>query len=95
LYTLVNYPVTVFLISFIIFASEILMGDKKLLVLGMGGTIAGSAKSGADTVGYKAGELGVTQLLGNVPGLLSVSVGRLSAPKRLQSWTAKIWAGTP
>ena len=45
--------------------------DKKLVFLGLGGTIAGIAKSASDTVGYTVGELGVGQLLADVPGLLN------------------------
>lgn len=44
---------------------------KKLVFLGMGGTIAGKAASASDNVGYKAGELGVGQLLGAIPSLAS------------------------
>ena len=49
--------------------------DKKLVFLGMGGTIAGTSKSSADTVGYSAGELGVSQLLGGIAGLLGQNSG--------------------
>jgi L-asparaginase len=42
---------------------------KKLVFLGMGGTIAGKAASASDNVGYKAGEVGVGQLLGAIPAL--------------------------
>ncbi|MFM2274373.1 MAG: hypothetical protein RL211_245 [Pseudomonadota bacterium] len=41
---------------------------KKLVVLGTGGTIAGRARDGADNIGYKAGEVGVDQLLAAIPG---------------------------
>lgn len=44
---------------------------KKLVFLGMGGTIAGTAASAADNVGYKAGQVGVGQLLGAIPSLAS------------------------
>ena len=39
----------------------------KLIVLGTGGTIAGRAASAADNIGYKAGEVPVSELLGDVP----------------------------
>ena len=42
---------------------------KKIVVLGTGGTIAGKAQDGADNIGYKAGEVGVDQLLAAIPGL--------------------------
>jgi L-asparaginase len=40
-----------------------------VVILGTGGTIAGRAARASDNVGYKAGELGVQQLLEAVPGL--------------------------
>jgi L-asparaginase len=42
---------------------------KKLVFLGMGGTIAGSSDSASDNVGYKAGQVGVAQLLVAIPAL--------------------------
>lgn len=42
---------------------------KKLVFLGMGGTIAGTAQSMADNVGYKAAQKGVEQLLEAIPTL--------------------------
>lgn len=42
---------------------------KKVVFLGMGGTIAGKAASAGDNVGYKAGQVGVQQLLESVPAL--------------------------
>ena len=42
---------------------------KKVVVLGTGGTIAGRAQSGSDNVGYKAGEVGVADLLASIPGV--------------------------
>lgn len=43
--------------------------NKKLVFLGMGGTIAGTAQTAGDNVGYKAGQVGVAQLLQSVPAL--------------------------
>jgi L-asparaginase len=40
--------------------------DCKLVVLGMGGTIAGRADDAADLIGYRAGELSVEQILAGV-----------------------------
>lgn len=42
---------------------------KKLVFLGTGGTIAGTAADAADNVGYTAAQVGVEQLLGAVSGL--------------------------
>jgi L-asparaginase len=42
---------------------------RKLVVLGTGGTIAGTAAHASDHTGYTAGQLGVAELLGAVPGL--------------------------
>lgn len=40
-----------------------------LVILGTGGTIAGKAADATDNVGYKAGQLGVGQLISAVPAL--------------------------
>lgn len=45
------------------------MSVKKIVVLGTGGTIAGTAASAADNVGYTAAQVGVAQLLAAVPAL--------------------------
>ena len=45
---------------------------EKLIFLGMGGTIAGTAQSAGDNVGYTAAQVGVQALLQSVPGLQSV-----------------------
>ncbi|MDA7415116.1 asparaginase [Xenophilus arseniciresistens] len=44
---------------------------RQVLVLGTGGTIAGAAADAADALGYRAGQIGVQQLLGGiaVPGV--------------------------
>jgi L-asparaginase len=42
---------------------------KKVVFLGMGGTIAGTATSAADNVGYRAAQVGVAQLLQAIPTL--------------------------
>jgi L-asparaginase len=47
---------------------------KKVVFLGMGGTIAGNATSAADNVGYRAAQVGVAQLLQAIP-TLSASLG--------------------
>ena len=45
---------------------------RKVVVLGTGGTIAGTAMQAADNVGYTAAQLGVAQLLAAVPALRGV-----------------------
>ena len=50
--------------------------SKKLVVLGTGGTIAGTAQRAADNLGYTAAQLGVGQLLEAVPGLAHLLAGR-------------------
>jgi L-asparaginase len=42
---------------------------RKIVVLGTGGTIAGTAASAADNVGYTAAQVGVAQLLAAIPAL--------------------------
>jgi L-asparaginase len=41
-------------------------GLRRVVVLGTGGTIAGRATSGGDNIGYTAGEVAVTDLLGDI-----------------------------
>jgi L-asparaginase len=43
--------------------------NKKIVILGTGGTIAGTAASSADHTGYTAAQIGVAQLLQGVTGL--------------------------
>lgn len=50
--------------------------SEKIVVLGTGGTIAGTAASSADNIGYTAAQVGVAQLLDGVPGLPKVLAGR-------------------
>lgn len=49
---------------------------EKVVVLATGGTIAGSAASVMDNIGYTAAQVGVSQLLAAVPGLDQVLAGR-------------------
>ena len=44
-------------------------GGKKIVVLGTGGTIAGTAVSPGDNIGYTAAQVGVAQLLDAIPAL--------------------------
>lgn len=48
---------------------------KNVVVLGTGGTIAGTASSASDNIGYTAAQLGVAQLLDAVPALSGVLAG--------------------
>jgi L-asparaginase len=50
---------------------------EKVIVLGTGGTIAGTAASSSDNIGYTAAQVGVAQLLQAVPGLQQLLAGRL------------------
>ena len=43
------------------------VSQRRIVVLGTGGTIAGRARSSSDNVGYQAGELAVADLLADVP----------------------------
>ena len=46
-----------------------MMASSKVVILGTGGTIAGTAASATDAVGYTAAQLGVAQLIAAVPAL--------------------------
>lgn len=46
----------------------------KIVVLGTGGTIAGTAGSPSDSVGYTAAQIGIAQLLAGVPELADVPI---------------------
>lgn len=48
----------------------------KVVFLGMGGTIAGTAAHAADNVGYRAAQVGVATLLDAIPALSQVLDGR-------------------
>jgi L-asparaginase len=41
-------------------------GKRRVVVLGTGGTIAGRATAAGDNIGYTAGQVGVTELLGGI-----------------------------
>ena len=47
--------------------------EKIVVILGTGGTIAGTAPRAADNVGYSAAQLGVEHLLGQIPALAGVA----------------------
>ena len=48
---------------------------KKIVVLGTGGTIAGTAARAGDNIGYNAAQVGVADLLAGVPGMADVLEG--------------------
>ena len=48
---------------------------KKVVFLGMGGTIAGTAQTAGDNVGYTAAQVGVQQLLQSAPGVVAALDG--------------------
>ncbi|MBB4844099.1 L-asparaginase [Paucibacter oligotrophus] len=47
---------------------------KRVVILGTGGTIAGTAADPGDNVGYQAAQLGVAQLVAAVPALAAVAL---------------------
>ena len=49
------------------------MSGQKIVVLGTGGTIAGTSAQAGDNIGYTAAQVGVAQLLEAVPGLHAVA----------------------
>lgn len=53
------------------------MIGKKIVVLGTGGTIAGTSAHLGDNIGYTAAQVGVDQLLADIPGLSSLVNGAL------------------
>jgi len=62
---------------------------KKLVVLGTGGTIAGTAPSASDNLGYAAAQVGVAQLLAGVPGLEGVLRGHLLVSEQVAQVDSK------
>ena len=48
---------------------------KKIVVLGTGGTIAGTAARAGDNIGYSSAQVGVADLLAGVPGMADVLQG--------------------
>jgi L-asparaginase len=47
---------------------------KKIVVLGTGGTLAGTSATAGDNIGYTAAQLGIAQLLGGIPSLKDVPI---------------------
>lgn len=57
---------------------------RKIVVLGTGGTIAGTSDVAGANVGYTAGQIGVEQLMAAVPGLAQAAGGALVAEQVAQ-----------
>lgn len=60
------------------------MAEPKIVIFGTGGTIAGRAASRADSVGYQAAQIGIDQLLQDVPQLQQLAGCRLEAVQLAQ-----------
>ncbi|PUA97057.1 L-asparaginase [Acidovorax sp. 107] len=60
------------------------MSGQKIVVLGTGGTIAGTSAQAGDNIGYTAAQVGVEQLLNAVPGLQALADGGLVAEQVAQ-----------
>ncbi|GDY37121.1 L-asparaginase [Acidovorax sp. NB1] len=60
------------------------MSGQKIVVLGTGGTIAGTSAQAGDNIGYTAAQVGVEQLLAAVPGLQALAGGMLVAEQVAQ-----------
>lgn len=60
------------------------MSEQKIVVLGTGGTIAGTSAQAGDNIGYTAAQVGVEQLLAAVPGLQAAARGPLVAEQVAQ-----------
>ena len=63
--------------------------SKKIVVLGTGGTIAGTALSASDNIGYTAAQVGVAQLLDGVPGLSAVLQGHVLSTEQVAQVDSK------
>ena len=62
---------------------------EKIVVLGTGGTIAGTAASATDHTGYIAAQIGVEALLTNVPGLSAALQGHALAAEQVAQLDSK------
>ncbi|PJI97449.1 L-asparaginase [Acidovorax sp. 69] len=60
------------------------MSGQKIVVLGTGGTIAGTSAQAGDNIGYTAAQVGVDELLAAVPGLQVLAGGALVAEQVAQ-----------
>jgi len=66
---------------------------KRLVVIGTGGTIAGSAPTATQTTGYRAGAVSVTRLVQDLPHLAELAIIRTSQPFSIgsQHMTSTNW----
>ena len=48
--------------------------DSKIVILGTGGTLAGTAADPGDNVGYRAAQIGVAELVARIPALADVAL---------------------
>ncbi len=62
---------------------------EKVVVLGTGGTIAGTATQAGDNIGYTAAQVGVDQLLAFIPGLSDLLSGRLLVTEQVAQINSK------
>lgn len=62
---------------------------EKIVVLGTGGTIAGTARCATDNVGYTAAQVGVEMLLQAVPGLAQALAGRILVSEQVAQIDSK------
>ena len=60
------------------------MSGQKIVILGTGGTIAGTSAQSGDNIGYVAAQVGVQQLIAVVPGLERAAGGALAAEQVAQ-----------
>lgn len=62
---------------------------RKIVVLGTGGTIAGTATRAGDNIGYTSAQVGVAQLLAGVPGLTDVLAGSVLVSEQVAQLDSK------
>lgn len=63
--------------------------EKKIVVLGTGGTIAGTATSAGDNIGYTAAQVGVAQLLDAIPALPAALAGHAMVTEQVAQIDSK------
>jgi L-asparaginase len=73
-------------------ASPLHGDERRIVILGTGGTIAGTARDAADNVGYSAAQIGVAQLVAAVPALAAVPIeAEQVAQLDSKDMTAAVW----
>jgi L-asparaginase len=70
-------------IAIILFSASSMFA-KNIVIVATGGTIAGSAKSSTQTVGYKAGSVGVDEIIQSVPELANIKDAKITSEQVLQ-----------